>query len=241
MKKMWVLIGKDIRDGLTEKTSLQMICVPVVFTLVFKYLVFSIENVTILYILWICTFFNVALLPMCVFPLLVTQEKEKHTLPILCRSGVSVREILLSKAAATLCIELLSAALMGIICDLEVRRLVFYLAVNIVVSVVLLPFGGIVGIFAVDKNSTNVYSTFGVLFMMINPLFTIGAGMWSKLGKILPSSLLSEVFFPWIFEGRFSAGQLMMYIGAAAVWMAAGGLTFCVLYKKFGLRTEKKG
>ena len=123
MKKMWVLIGKDIRDGLTEKTSLQMLCVPVVFTVIFKYLVFSRGDVTIFYILWMCTFFNVALLPMCLFPLLVTQEKETHTLPVLIRSGVSEQKMLLSKAAATLCIELISAALMGIICDWGLRQL----------------------------------------------------------------------------------------------------------------------
>lgn len=241
VKKMSVLIRKDIRDAVTEKTSLLMVSVPIVFSVLFKYIVFAVGKEMLWYILYLCSFFNIALMPMCVFPLLVTQEKEKRTLPVLLRSGVSRREILGAKAAAAIGIEFVSAAVIGLVCELNLWQLVSYLALNILISVCLLPIGGIVGIFAVDKNSTNVYSTFGVLFMMITPLFSIERiNVLGDVCRLFPSALFSEVYFPWIQTGGLSWQQLAVSGGVTVVWFIAGGFIYLFLLKKYGLRMERK-
>lgn len=241
MKKMFVLIRKDIRDAVTEKTSLLMASVPIVFSILFKYIVFAVGKEILWYILYSCSFYNIALMPMCVFPLLVTQEKEKQTLPVLLRSGVSRREMLGAKAAAATGIELFSAAVIALVCELNLWQLVSYLALNVLISVCLLPIGGIVGIFAVDKNSTNVYSTFGVLFMMLTPLFSIARiDVLGDVCRLLPSALFSEVYFPWIHTGELSWQQLTVSGGITVVWFIAGWFIYLYLLKKYGLRMERK-
>ena len=84
MKKMWSLLKKDLWTSFTDKTIVLMLFTPVLLGIIFKIVTYD-EWM----ILLTMSLFNLVLAPLCNFPLLITEEKERGTLPLLFRSKVT--------------------------------------------------------------------------------------------------------------------------------------------------------
>lgn len=235
MKKLFVLMKKDIYNALTEKTSLLMISVSVCFCPILYYLVGAdmMKNAGI-YIASMFSFFNLAILPMSVFPLIIAEEKENQTLAVLKRSGIGDGLFLLSKALTVIVLELLCSAVIFFFCGPERSWFPIYQVFNFLITAALLPVGGIVALYAKDKNSANVYATFGVLFMMCVPVFSIEMERLGVFSKVLPTTLLTSVFYPMVSGVTVGPSEIVLSVVVWSLWSAAGYIAWIVIYKKKG-------
>lgn len=242
IKKWMNLFQKDVRDSLTEKTSLLMISVSIVFEIILNFLSLYMEfEYPYTANLLMCSVFNLAILPMCIFPLLVAEEKEKQTASVLYRMGISERAFLMSKAAAAVAVELAVGVLLCLIVGIGYRLILVHALCNLFAAIALLPFGGIVAIYAADKNSVNVYCTAGVLFMMMAPIFSVAGGKLLFLNRWLPSCLVTEVYLPLMLEITPGGKDIVSAAGVTLAWFVGGMLIFYILYRKNGLRIRYWG
>ena len=85
MKKMWTLLKKDLWTSFTDKTIVLMLFTPVMLGIIFRIVTYDTWM-----ILLTMSLFNLVLAPLCNFPLLITEEKDRGTLPLLFRSKVTV-------------------------------------------------------------------------------------------------------------------------------------------------------
>lgn len=72
-EKMWSLLKKDLWTSFTDKTIVLMLFTPVLLGIIFKIVTYD-EWM----ILLTMSLFNLVLAPLCNFPLLITEEKERE-------------------------------------------------------------------------------------------------------------------------------------------------------------------
>ena len=87
IRRILHLTGKGLRDCFTEKAALLVTVTPVILALVLMILYGNLETSLggsmYQWLLLMCTLFALALLPSCVVPFLVGDEKEKGTAAVL--------------------------------------------------------------------------------------------------------------------------------------------------------------
>ena len=126
MKKMWTLLKKDIWTSFTDKTILLMVLTPAILALIFRVVYFDPWM-----LLLTMALFNIVLVPLTDYPLLLVEEKERDTLSLLSRSGVSLAHFALSKAGACLVVGELMAVVVFLIAGADMSLLPEYLLVHL--------------------------------------------------------------------------------------------------------------
>lgn len=240
MKKLMVLIKKDIREAVTEKTSLLMLLTAPVLYLVLSLFVGDQENILpYKYMFLMCTLFQIGLVPICLFPLLIGEEKEKNTLPILWKAGVGKGQFLAAKAVASMILLLLSGGVLFGMARIPISYLPLYLICILLSGASVLPIGGIIGILGADKNSVNVYATVPVIFVMVVPVFTFSSeGILYGASAFLPTGLFTDVFFMFLLGNEVAGIKALARIGVCVLYGAAGSIIFWRCYKKYGLKSK---
>lgn len=158
---------------------------------------------------------------------------------MLYRMGVQESEFIASKAVAATVVELVCGILLCLIAGVHNQMTAVHMLCNLSAVIAMLPFGGIVAIYAADKNSVNVYSTAGVFFMMLAPIFSMAGERAALINKILPSCPVTEVFVPLILGQTHAPGNILKAVGVTVLWFTAGMLIFYIIYKKNGLRVKR--
>ena len=137
--------------------------------------------------------FNIVLVPLTDFPLLLVEEKERDTLSLLFRSGVTLAQFAAAKAVACLVVGELMAVVVFLIAGADMSLLPEYLLVHLAGVTALLPWGFLTGVYAKDQNSVNVYAAISVVAVYVAPVFSYWNVAFGRLAEFLPTGILGVV------------------------------------------------
>lgn len=227
MKKMWSLLKKDLWTSFTDKTIVLMLFTPVLLGIIFKIVTYD-EWM----ILLTMSLFNLVLAPLCNFPLLITEEKERGTLPLLFRSKVTEAQFTASKAVSSLLTGELMAVIVFLISGASPSLLPQYLLINLIAMASFLPYGFLTAIYARDQNSVNVYSMLSVVIAFIIPIFSYWNLAFGSIAMFIPTSFMGIVLNKVHPVEGFLDISLPLSFAVCLIWFAAGLAVLYAVRKK---------
>lgn len=236
-KRLYTLMKKDIVTCFTDKTTLIMLAMPVFFCV---FCTMTMESLRDGYILILCSIFNLSLTSICILPTLIADEKDKGTIIILYRAGVSNREFVGAKVGVVMMLTFVIALLMFFATHADTRALFVYLILNMMAAATLIPIGAIVAIFAKDQNSANVYSTLPILIFMLCPAFALESDVCKQFSKILPTNMIPAILFDYLKGPVPFTREFVFSLVVCLIWFFIGCVVFLYLYKKKGLGVVRK-
>lgn len=227
MKKMWTLLKKDLWTSFTDKTIVLMLFTPVMLGIIFRIVTYDTWM-----ILLTMSLFNLVLAPLCNFPLLITEEKDRGTLPLLFRSKVTVGQFTASKAAASLLTGECMSAVVFFIAGADPALLPQYLLINLVCMASFLPYGFLTALYARDQNSVNVYSTLSVILAFVIPVFSYWNLAFGSIAVFIPTSFMGTVLSQVNPVEGFLDSSPVWSLAVCVIWFAAGLAILCAVRKK---------
>ena len=227
MKRMWTLLKKDIWTSFTDKTILLMAFTPAILAMIFRMVYFD------PWMLILTTgLFNIVLVPLTDFPLLLVEEKERDTLSLLFRSGVTLAQFAAAKAVACLVVGELMAVVVFLIAGADMSLLPEYLLIHLAGVTALLPWGFLTGAYAKDQNSVNVYAAVSVVAVYVAPVFSYWNVAFGRVAEFLPTGILGVVLKKLQPMEGFMDVSLVWGGAVCAVWFLAGIASLFVIRKK---------
>ena len=175
---------------------------------------------------------NLVLAPLCNFPLLITEEKERGTLPLLFRSKVTEAQFTASKAASSLLTGELMAVIVFFISGARPSLLPQYLLINLIAMASFLPYGFLTAIYARDQNSVNVYSMLSVVIAFIIPIFSYWNLAFGNIAMFIPTSFMGIVLNKVHPVEGFLDISLPLSFAVCLIWFAAGLAVLYAVRKK---------
>ena len=227
MKRMWTLLKKDIWTSFTDKTILLMAFTPAILAMIFRMVYFD------PWMLILTTgLFNIVLVPLTDFPLLLVEEKERDTLSLLSRSGVTLAQFAAAKAVACLVVGELMAVVVFLIAGADMSLLPEYLLIHLAGVTALLPWGFLTGVYAKDQNSVNVYAAISVVAVYVAPVFSYWNVAFGRVAEFLPTGILGVVLKKIQPMEGFMDVSLAWGSAVCVFWFLAGLAVLLVIRKK---------
>lgn len=233
LRAVWTIFKKEALDLVENINVSAMLALPVIFCLVFKLGIRIMDDFTILLVGMITT---MALVPVTILSMTISEEKEKNTLRTLMLSGVTGGQFLWGKALAVGLWILVLNTVCFFIAGMPAATLPLFLAATLAAGLSMLFFGALVGILCRDQMSA---STIGVplqLILMISGMMSNLGGVFAAAAKFNP---VYTGFVAYLKLAHPAAGSLPLSLGwCVGVMLAWTALTlgaFLLAYRKKGV------
>ena len=248
LRKVRVLMGKDLADLVKNPSMLISLALPVGFSLVTRYALANASDQVAAAATSAAalsradqvlrTFTLTSALAMAIGMVVgmtvvygIAEEKEKHTLRTLMLANVSVGEIVASRAlvalGATLAVATASFFVVG---TAGVELLPAYLAVGALGALPIILISLVFGLASRDQMTAGFYSV-PVVLISLAPIFGMYNEGASSVVRWLPTGGMNELM-GLLVEGRLMSLDALLPLGVTLAWTVAGGAVFAALFRR---------
>lgn len=219
--KVGALFKKDIKDALKNGNWLLVAVLPLLFTILYRYMDFGLPPV---FVLTLGLLMNMSLQPISTMAMMIAEEKEKHTLRTLMLSNVSAGEFLLSKAlviflltqAVNLCIYAVTGV--GLI------ALPRFLIITTLTCTSMILFGALVGLISKNQMNTGMLATPIALLMMLPAIFAEIMESIAVVAQYTPTRAMMLLIT--------ESGNLTLSIVVLITWIVLAAVLFMLVYQR---------
>lgn len=231
------LFKKDFKNCFMNRNASLMLLLPIVFVLLYKFLLndSNEEGISVYYTLMMCSVLTLSVIPLNILAMLISEEKEKHTLRSLMMANVNATEFIASKAAACLILMMLESTVIYLLCGLAMNLMALYLGIILVVSLAIILFGAVVGISARDQMAAGTLGTPLMMLFLIPPVFSTMNHFFEKISVLVPTTSLYTIYGA-VYDGSpLMSRENVIAFGVCLAWIVIGIIAFMRIYKKKGL------
>ncbi len=229
------LIKKDCKTCLSNKNILFMLAIPVLFCVLYGYVLGNAEGMSPMYTLQLCAIFSVSMIPTTVLPTMIAEEKEKNTLRSLMLANVKGQEFLVSKLAVCLVLTVIDAIIVFFVAEGEIKALPVYLLSIVISTCGLLFLGAVAGLLSKDQTSAGTIGSPLLMLVMIPPLFSDIHETISKVAVFVPTTSFQTIFHSYAEGGKLLQYDNVTAMAVCAAWIAVGYIIFNIFYKRKGI------
>ncbi len=222
--KIKALFQKDIKDALKNSQSMIMVVLPILFTLLYRYISLGGEHMDQSFVMATGLLMNLSLIPISAMSMMIAEEKEKNTLRTLMLSNVSAGEFLISKA---LVIYLITQSVGLVIYFLSGAGAVSFIRFFFGTSftcLCLMFFGAIIGIVSKNQMATGTMSAPFAMLLLIPAIFGQVDEGFAKYARFTPTYAMLQIL------GK--EGSLWFPLAVLLAWAILAALLFSVIYRK---------
>ena len=235
MRCFIALFKKDFKNSFTNKNVLLLLCLPVMFCLLYTMIYSDMEGIPTGFVTILCIVLVLSIIPVNILANMVAEEKEKHTLRSLMMANVSASEFLLSKATVALLLVVLDSFLIFICCGEGFLNIGYLLIVITIVSIGLLFFGALVGLLSKDQMSAGTLSSPIMILLMLPPMFANMNAFFEKIAVAFPTTSFKTLYVILQYGQSLFSQDALIAFGVAVAWIVLGLIGFTIVYKKRGL------
>ncbi len=222
--KIKALFRKDIKDIFKNSQSLLMILLPIVFTLLYRYISLGGEHMDQSFVMATGLLMNLSLVPISAMSMMIAEEKEKNTLRTLMLSNVSAGEFLISKALVIYLITQFVSLIIYFLSGASAISFVRFFFGTSFTCLCLMLFGSIIGILSKNQMTTGTMSAPFALILLIPAIFGQVDEGFAKYARFTPTFAMLEILG--------SEGSIWFPLAVLLVWAAIAALLFTVIYRK---------
>lgn len=233
-KRTIALLKKELQD-LRRNTSITYIAViPLLLTTVWSKLMGAGMHPQTVCTLG--TLFTVVMMSIYPPSMMLSEEKEKHTLRVLMLSPAKPAEILLSKGLVTLVATFLIVALVIPISGAQVLNPLLFALVVLLGACALILMGFCIGLFAPNQMATGSIGMPIYLIMLLIPTLAQQNPALQTIAKFIPSNHIGDGVFMAIKGATF--GEARWSLAALALSIAIMTIIFMAAYRRKQLSEE---
>lgn len=231
------LFKKDFKNCFMNRNVSLMLLLPILFVLLYKFLLKggADESFSSFYTLLMCSVLTLSVIPLNILAMLISEEKEKHTLRSLMMANVSGSEFIASKAAVCLILMMAEGLIIYLLCGLAMNLIGIYLVVLFLASLAIITFGSVVGIAAKDQMAAGTLGTPLMMLFLIPPVFSTMNSFFEKIAVLVPTTSLYTIYGSAYHQMPLMAKDNLIAFGVCLAWIIIGSIAFMRIYKKKGL------
>lgn len=232
------LFKKDLKNCFMNRNVSLMLVLPIAFVLLYKFLLSSgidDESFSSYHTLLMCSVLTLAVIPLNILSMLISEEKEKHTLRSLMMANVSGAEFIASKAAVCLLLMMSEGIVIYLLCGLGMNLMALYLGTIFIVSLAIILFGAVVGISAKDQMAAGTLGTPLMMLFLIPPVFSTMNNFFDKVSVLVPTTSLYTIYGAVYSDMPLLSKDNVIAFGVCLAWILIGTMVFIRIYKKKGL------
>lgn len=231
------LFKKDFKNCFMNRNISLMLVLPILFVLLYKFLMNggADESFSPYFTLLMCSVLTLSVIPLNILAMLISEEKEKHTLRSLMMANVSGAEFIASKAAVCLILMIAESVIIYFLCGLAMNLFVLYLGVIFIVSLAIIIFGAVVGISAKDQMAAGTLGTPLMMLFLVPPVFSTMNNFFEKVSVLVPTTSLYTIYGAAYSKLPLMSRDNMIAFGVCVAWIVIGIIVFMRIYKKKGL------
>ena len=231
------LFKKDFKNCFMNRNVSLMLALPILFVLLYKFILNggADESFSAYYTLLMCSVLTLSVIPLNILAMLISEEKEKHTLRSLMMANVSGAEFISSKAAVCLILMMSEGIIIYLLCGLAMNLMALYLGVIFIVSLAIIIFGAVVGISAKDQMAAGTLGTPLMMLFLIPPVFSTMNNFFEKVSVLVPTTSLYTIYGAVYNDQPLMSKDNIIAFGVCLAWIIIGNAAFMRIYKKKGL------
>lgn len=231
------LFKKDFKNCFMNRNISLMLVLPILFVLLYKFLMNggAAESFSPYFTLLMCSVLTLSVIPLNILAMLISEEKEKHTLRSLMMANVSGAEFIASKAAVCLILMIAESVIIYFLCGLAMNLFALYLGVIFIVSLAIIIFGAVVGISAKDQMAAGTLGTPLMMLFLVPPVFSTMNNFFEKVSVLVPTTSLYTIYGAAYSKLPLMSRDNMIAFGVCVAWIVIGIIVFMRIYKKKGL------
>ena len=231
------LFKKDFKNCFMNRNISLMLVLPILFVLLYKFLMNggADESFSPYFTLLMCSVLTLSVNPLNILAMLISEEKEKHTLRSLMMANVSGAEFIASKAAVCLILMIAESVIIYFLCGLAMNLFALYLGVIFIVSLAIIIFGAVVGISAKDQMAAGTLGTPLMMLFLVPPVFSTMNNFFEKVSVLVPTTSLYTIYGAAYSKLPLMSRDNMIAFGVCVAWIVIGIIVGMRIYKKKGL------
>lgn len=231
------LFKKDFKNCFMNRNVSLMLVLPILFVLLYKFLLKggADESFSAYHTLLMCSVLTLSIIPLNILAMLISEEKEKHTLRSLMMANVTGAEFIASKAAVCLILMMSESFIIYLLCGLAVNLMALYLGTIFIVSLAIILFGAVVGISAKDQMAAGTLGTPLMMLFLIPPVFSTMNNFFEKISVLVPTTSLYTIYGAAYSHLPLTSKDNIIALCVCLAWIFMGTMAFIRIYKKKGL------
>ena len=176
---------KEVQDLRKNKNIIYMYFIPILLTLIWDKIVVEMPDIAAL---GFGLMFLVVMVGIYVPSMLISEEKEKHTMEVLLLSPASPSEVFIGKGLMTFLSILVTSVVIVMIVNTSFSILGIIFLGTVLISLFSITLGMIVGVLAPNQMSTGIIGLPVYLILLLIPNFAMmGNELMLRLAKVLPT------------------------------------------------------
>ena len=227
MRNVRVIIKKQIKDTLKNKTVLIQFVMFPMLTLIFEHAI-NIPDMPDLFFTKLFSVMYMGMAPLSAVAAIIAEEKEKNTLRVLTMANVRAWEYLAGIGIYVWTICMFGAGIMAT--TLRLGDIPFYLRVMAAGFIISIAVGACIGIIAANQMAATSMTLPVMLLLSFMPMLAMFNDKIEKVAAVFYTQQIREVLGNMSFEGMKTENLLVIAVNA----LLAISLFF-VAYKRKGL------
>lgn len=228
-RRICALSLKEMQDLRRNGSILSMLAVPLLMTFLWS----GPLNMAPEPSFTIGTLFSVVMIGVYTPAMLLSEEKEKHTLKVLMLSPATPLEILISKGLVTFLCILLVTLLLIPISSASVQNYLLLTLILVLGSAFVILLGFIIGLLAPNQMATGYIGMPVYLLLLLLPMLGQQNAALARLAKFVPSNYIGDGVYRALHgQAMAAAGREFLALGVASIVLL--GL-FVLLYRRHEL------
>lgn len=229
LKKVAILLKKDMVDLLNNPNILVVCLIPVLFGFIYTKMGLLGKEA-----LFTISLMNMSMVPLMLSSSTIAEEKEKNTLRTLMLSNISAGEFLISKAFMAIVMLDLTGALIFVIAGVEFHYLLGYILITTFCSIPIILIGCAIGIISRDQMTSGLYQVPVMLIILLPVMLAPINKTVEKIAQVIPTNAYIKMFLGY-FEGNLLTGKMAVHYIVILAWILAATGVFYFCYKKNGI------
>ena len=227
MRNIWIIIKKQIKDTIKNKTVLIQFVMFPVLTLIFEHVI-DIPDMPELFFTKLFSVMYMGMAPLTAVAAIISEEKEKNTLRVLMMANIKPWEYLAGIGIYVWAICMTGAGVMAT--SIPAADIPFFLGVMAVGFVISIVIGACVGIFASNQMVSTSMVMPVMLFFSFAPMLAMFNDKIAKVAKIFYTQQIRLLMNNMTFDGIKPESLVIVLVNAVLAI-----ILFFVAFKRKGL------
>ena len=227
MRNIWIIIKKQIKDTIKNKTVLIQFVMFPVLTLIFEHVI-DIPDMPELFFTKLFSVMYMGMAPLTAVAAIISEEKEKNTLRVLMMANIKPWEYLAGIGVYVWAICMTGAGVMAT--SIPAADIPFFLGVMAVGFVISIVIGACVGIFASNQMVSTSMVMPVMLFFSFAPMLAMFNDKIAKVAKIFYTQQIRLLMNNMTFDGIKPESLVIVLVNAVLAI-----ILFFVAFKRKGL------